>query len=76
LGHGEKDEELAKLIIAARMLFGYYNSVEDKLITNDLRKAYELGFMRGFRTAKQEDMPWCFKEEDEKEKDRKHFYGM
>jgi hypothetical protein len=48
LVHGEKDEELAKLIIAARMLFGYDDSVEAELITDDLSKAYKLGFMRGF----------------------------
>lgn len=43
-------------------------------IIEGLKKAYEVGFKKGFRIAKIEDMPWCTKdgyEEEEKEKDNK-----
>lgn len=39
-------------------------------IREALTMAYELGFKRGFRAAKQEDMPWYSWEEKE-EKDKK-----
>ena len=43
-------------------------------IIEGLKKAYEVGFKKGFRIAKIEDMPWCTKdgyEEEEKEEDNK-----
>ncbi len=36
-------------------------------IVEGLKKAYEVGFKKGFRMAKLEDMPWLSKDEYEKE---------
>lgn len=36
-------------------------------IIEGLKKAYEVGFKKGFRMAKLEDMPWLSKDEYEKE---------
>jgi len=42
-------------------------------IIEGLKKAYEVGFKKGFRIAKIEDMPWCTKEgyEEQKKKDNR-----
>ena len=40
----------------------------DDDIVEGLKKAYEVGFKKGFRMAKLEDMPWLSKDEYEKEK--------
>ena len=42
-------------------------------IVEALKKAYEVGFKKGFRMAKIEDMPWYTKDgyEEEKKKDNK-----
>ena len=37
-------------------------------IVEGLKKAYEVGFKKGFRMAKLEDMPWLSKDEYEREK--------
>ncbi|MDQ3852523.1 MAG: hypothetical protein M3299_06790 [Thermoproteota archaeon] len=37
-------------------------------IVEGLKKAYEVGFKKGFRMAKLEDMPWLSKDEYEKER--------
>jgi hypothetical protein len=43
-------------------------------IIEGLKKAYEVGFKKGFRMAKLEDMPWLSKDEyeEQKKKRKKH----
>jgi hypothetical protein len=41
-------------------------------IIEGLKKAYEVGFEKGFRMAKIEDMPWCTKDEYEEQKKKKN----
>ena len=43
-------------------------------IIEGLKKAYEVGFKKGFRMAKLEDMPWLSKDEyeEQKKKMKKH----
>jgi len=60
------DEELTRLVLTASLLFEPLSS-KTKFIVNDLRKAYELGFKRGFKTAKIEDIPWCLTDKEEAE---------
>jgi len=43
-------------------------STEGRHLAETIREAYILGFKRGFRAAKMEDMPWWFRtEQEEKE---------
>lgn len=59
----EPDKELTNIIIHATLVKTNDN------ITKELRKAYELGFKRDYRASKYEDMPWCFRAEEEEEDD-------
>jgi hypothetical protein len=62
--YAKTDKELTDIIFLAGSV-----TTTTSNITEQVKKAYELGFKRGFKAAKQEDMPWfCW---DSSEKDKK-----
>jgi hypothetical protein len=71
-----KDKELFRLKVRALMYAKHLVSTRDnnpqsaENIVENLQKAYELGFRRGYRAAKAEDMPFYFTDEEEKQYSR------
>jgi hypothetical protein len=64
----ELDKELTKLIGLSLILAKVEpHSPEAKQLVKNLEEAYKIGFKKGFRAAKQEDMPWYLTDKEEAE---------